>query len=625
MRLGRTVLAAAFVLALEIAPAHSARAQVITEFPVLTAGSEPGGITVGTDGNLWFTEFFVGKIGRITTAGVVTEFDAAGNPQFITVGSDGNLWFTEQSVSKIGRITTSGTNFTEFPTLTPTSLIGVATGSDGNVWFVEDSSIGRITMGGVVTEFPIPTPSASLQIAPGPDDALWFTEFNAAQIGRITTSGVVTEFPISIPGTEPQGIVAGPDGNVWFTDTGTNAIGRMTTTGFVTEFPVPTSNANLLGIAAGPDGNLWFAEAATNKIGRITPEGVVTEFVIPTSSSGPAALVTGPDGNVWFTEVFGNQIGRVRLSSLQAQPADVDAHGGPGTSSNVNGVLEPGETVEVSPFWHNMLGTPQTFTGTADELTGPAGATYQIVDAQAGYGTAVGGATVNCHDATGDCYLISVDAAVRPVQHWDAVLTEDLSVDQTVWPRLIHIGNSFPDVPTSHPFYAFIENLFHSGATGGCGGGLYCPSGTVTRAQMAVFLLKGEHGSSHVPPPCTGVFSDVPCPSLFADWIEELAAEGITAGCGGGNYCPDTAITRAQMAVFLLKAEHGTGYAPPACAGLFLDVPCPSQFANWVEQLAAEGITAGCGGGNYCPNDPNIRGQMAVFLVKIFGLNLYGP
>jgi hypothetical protein len=40
-------------------------------------------------------------------------------------------------------------------------------------------------------------------------------------------------------------------------------------------------------------------------------------------------------------------------------------------------------------------------------------------------------------------------------------------------------------------------------------------------------------------------------------------------------------------------------------------VPCPSIFAAWVEQLLAEGITAGCGGGNFCPNDPNIRGQMA--------------
>ena len=55
---------------------------------------------------------------------------------------------------------------------------------------------------------------------------------------------------------------------------------------------------------------------------------------------------------------------------------------------------------------------------------------------------------------------------------------------------------------------------------------------------MAVFLLKAKHGSSYVPPPCNGEFADVTCPSTFADWIEQLAAESITGGCGGGNYCP---------------------------------------------------------------------------------------
>jgi hypothetical protein len=79
------------------------------------------------------------------------------------------------------------------------------------------------------------------------------------------------------------------------------------------------------------------------------------------------------------------------------------------------------------------------------------------------------------------------------------------------------------------------------------------------------------------------------------------------------------------MAVFLLKAQHGSAYVPAACAGLFGDVACPSIFADWIEQLAAEQITGGCGGGNYCPSNPNTRGQMAVFLVKTFGLLLYGP
>ena len=75
-------LRAGFVLGLVLVALASRRidAQIITEFPITTAGSDPGGITAGPDGNLWFTEFGVGKIGRITTAGTVTEFPAAGQP-----------------------------------------------------------------------------------------------------------------------------------------------------------------------------------------------------------------------------------------------------------------------------------------------------------------------------------------------------------------------------------------------------------------------------------------------------------------------------------------------------------------------------------------------------------------
>jgi hypothetical protein len=71
---------------------------------------------------------------------------------------------------------------------------------------------------------------------------------------------------------------------------------------------------------------------------------------------------------------------------------------------------------------------------------------------------------------------------------------------------------------------------------------------------MAVFLLRAEHGSAYSPPPATGtVFADIPANFWAAGWIEQLVAEGITAGCGNGNYCPATPVTRDQMAVFLVK------------------------------------------------------------------------
>jgi len=290
-------------------------------------------------------------------------------------------------------------------------------------------------------------------------------------------------------------------------------------------------------------------------------------------------------------------------------------------------VLEPGETVVVEPAWLNSTNVTLTFTGAASNIGGPAGPSYAINDATANYGSALPGSTTDCFTATPshDCFVMTV-AGARPVPHWDATFDELLSlVGAAPKSWTLHVGDSFTDVPVSQQFYKFIENIFHNGITGGCGIGIYCPTSSVTRAQMSVFLLKAKHGANYVPPTCTGVFADVPCPSLFADWIEELYAEGITGGCGNGDYCPANPVTRAQMSAFLLKAQHGSSYVPPDCTGVFTDVACPSLFANWIEQLAAEGITGGCGAGIYCPNNPNTRGQMAVFLVKTFGLLLYGP
>jgi Leucine-rich repeat (LRR) protein len=182
---------------------------------------------------------------------------------------------------------------------------------------------------------------------------------------------------------------------------------------------------------------------------------------------------------------------------------------------------------------------------------------------------------------------------------------------------------TFDDVPTSFWAWGYVERLYNAGITGGCSTNpvKYCPENQVTRGQMAVFLLKGMYGQDYVAPTATGtVFNDVPVTHMFARWIEQLAAEGITGGCGNGNYCPNSPVNREQMAVFLLVAKHGVGYAPPAASGVFSDVPAANPYAAWIEQLAAEGITGGCGGGKYCPKQIVNRAQMAVFLVKAFSL-----
>jgi hypothetical protein len=339
---------------------------------------------------------------------------------------------------------------------------------------------------------------------------------------------------------------------------------------------------------------------------------------------GSDSAVSAPG---WRIDSVSIADGHVCCSPIPVSLA-VDVHAAAAPSGiAVNGVFEPGETVAVEPGYFNGKATPLALTGAASNFTGPGGATYTLAHASADYGSIAPNASANCHDATGDCYVMGVDnPATRPAPHWDATFDELISTGASrTW--TLHIGDSFADVPDANLFYAYIENIFHNGITGGCGGANYCPGNPVTRAQMAVFILKAEHGSTYAPPPCVGVFDDVACPGAFAvDWIERLYAEGITGGCGGNNYCPTNPVTRAQMAVFLLKGQHGSAYVPPACTGLFGDVPCPAGFAvDWIEQLSIEGITGGCGGNNYCPDASVTRGQMAVFLTKTFGLLLYGP
>jgi hypothetical protein len=153
----------------------------------------------------------------------------------------------------------------------------------------------------------------------------------------------------------------------------------------------------------------------------------------------------------------------------------------------------------------------------------------------------------------------------------------------------------FLDVPPLHLFHDYVNTIAREGVTAGCGSGNYCPDATNTRQQMAVFLLKSKFGAGHVPPEPVGMFPDVPVASPFAPWIEEVASLQISVGCGGGNFCPLAPVTRGQMAVFLLKALFGSDYVPPAATGmLFGDVPLGSFAAAWIEDLYNRGVTGGC-------------------------------
>jgi hypothetical protein len=184
------------------------------------------------------------------------------------------------------------------------------------------------------------------------------------------------------------------------------------------------------------------------------------------------------------------------------------------------------------------------------------------------------------------------------------------------------LKSGYVSLPTDAGFYApSIVKLIAGGITLGCGAGIYCPNNTITRAEMAIFLIRAKYGLCFVPPPATGtMFSDVPANAFGAKHIELLASLGVTSGCGGGKYCPNSTVTRDGMAVFLLRTLLGSGFVPPPATGKFTDVPVSNPFAKWIEELSRRNITGGCGFNVYCPENSNTRGEMAAFIVRTFGL-----
>jgi hypothetical protein len=361
-----------------------------------------------------------------------------------------------------------------------------------------------------------------------------------------------------------------------------------------------------------------------------------------------------------FVAAWGN-FGGYRVSGRREvlSPAGlvVDAHG-IGTS-DLNGVLEPGEAAAIEPEWGYRGSGSVVLDGSVPNLgfTGPPGPTYTLLDGTAHYGATAPGFAVSCYDG-GFSSCISVQAGgTRPATHWDATLQEDLSTGGTQFWK-IHFGDSFADVPRTQPFYRKIETLLHHDVTTGCAAGLYCPGAAVPRDQMAIFVAKILAGGGPYVPTSglvggaayrcaaggTSLFSDVATTDTFCRHVHYLAADDVTLGCAAGKYCPSQTVTRDAMASFIAKAivAPGGGAAVPAaytdgttgrsysCAAgspqtHFTDVPASNAFCKHVHFLWAKGVVDGCSATKYCPTQPVTRDAMAKFLANGFGLELYGP
>ena len=165
-----------------------------------------------------------------------------------------------------------------------------------------------------------------------------------------------------------------------------------------------------------------------------------------------------------------------------------------------------------------------------------------------------------------------------------------------------------------------IEAIAGRGVTQGCApeGTAFCPALAVTRGQMASFLAR----ALDLEPADADRFADVSADNVHAGNIAAIADAGITLGCdtAGTRYCPNSFVSRAQMASFLARALN----LDPVTSGGFQDITADyAVHEQNINAIAADGITIGCNssGTLYCPGDLVIRGQMASFLARALNLD----
>ena len=328
----------------------------LTEFPLpahtgqpAAASSKPWDITLGPDGNLWFTEqdpTYGNRLGRITTSGAITEFSQGISHEAWPTGIaadpiDDRVYFTEYRGNRLGWIDTSSKDISELPLKTADSFPAEPFFVQPQNLFISQSRSNTFANVNIFAQptfdsppqglAPITSKSTPWGMASDKNDYFYFTESSAGRIGVYgidTSSGLGKTWEFETPRemagkpSQPQSIVEAPDGSLWYTDYAAGVIGKITP--FDTNTDTVTIHEYLLapgsepwGIVAGPGGYLYFTEYGGNAIGQIdTQNGQIEIDHLPHADSGPRGITVDSTGAIWFTESDGNRIGRYLFLSF---------------------------------------------------------------------------------------------------------------------------------------------------------------------------------------------------------------------------------------------------------------------------------------------------------------------
>jgi photosystem II stability/assembly factor-like uncharacterized protein len=510
---------------------------------------------------------------------------------------------------------------------------GVYKSTDGGTsWAAATTGITSSTIDAVAVD-----PSNSLTVYAAGSGHLYQTTNgggNWTQLGQAVGTSAV----MAIGATSPSTVYVGSSTGLLYSTNGGSSWNTPTTAP-----PAP-----VLSLAADPNNHQTAYAGTSSGVYKTTdgggawnavntglpPATAVTSLAMTTTSTLYAATASGlfystNGGGNWTQITIGTVVATPLLVAVDAAPNVYVAFEGGGVAVGTNGGASAGDwsALTYAGLTRNQITALAAKPGTSGTaFAGIVSATDAFLTrispdgSSFSFSTCMGGADNDLGQniavtPTGTVYVSGATASTNLPATAGSVQTTLAGGYDDFVARVDNVP--FTDVPPTNAFFNFINSMYELGITAGCATNplQYCPNSTTTRGQMAVFLITAIEGTNNFTYTTTPYFTDVPASNPFFKFIQKLRDLGITSGCSATEFCPNNPITREEMAVFVIKSRYGTINFTYPTTPYFTDVPPSDPFFPFIQKMAQTGITAGCGGGLYCPDQSLTRGQMAVFII----------
>ena len=572
---------------------------VLREWGGMTQGGYVHGTVIDRSGNIWFTEAFQNKIGRLEPdTNTITEWTL--HPQALVHGiavddidpQNVTVWFTERNEDVIGSLNLqTGVYLRHQHPFLNSRPHSVVVAPDHSVWFVDACAnrAGQLIPGATTDTWNLwPGPTAAWC---GPPDGVgplfgillgadfWYTEGKNDNVVRLRPGdNTMTIWRIHATGATrlTTQLMYDPDGNIFFSEMAGNRIGRLEPVGATTPTVVAVQPTQLAQPAPAAATAPAITIVNTPIVSQLTPvtqvlagtrTGSIVEWRLPTPVATPLGRFIGParawwgGGGFWVSEVSANRVSR--FAPYTATPGTT---GTPVPPSPTSTAVPPSSTATPVPASPTVTAVPASPTLT----TAPASPTTTGVSTTA----------------------TPVPPTPCPIQ--------------------------FSDVDQTNPFYAFIRCLACRGVVSGYADGTFRWGANVTRGQTSKIVSNAANFQDAISS-TQQTFTDVAGTSPFWLWVERLSRRGYISGyaCGGaGEPCdpaqrpyfrPNNDVTRGQLAKIVASAAQ-FAEPVPTTQQTFADVAPTNAFWVFVERVAARQIISGyqCGGPGE-PCDPATR------------------